>query len=39
MKKKSTENFKKLENNDLKKIKGGIIGWTCINGEWYYLNY
>lgn len=39
MEKKSIKNLKKLENKDLKKIKGGAQGWQYINGEWYYLEY
>ncbi|PXV67556.1 bacteriocin-like protein [Dysgonomonas alginatilytica] len=34
MKKKSIKNFKKLENKDLKKIKGGGSHYVLVNGEW-----
>lgn len=33
MKKKSIQNFKKLENKDLKKINGGVKIYATINGE------
>lgn len=40
MKKKLTKNLKKLENKDLKKIKGGGSGaWQYFDGEWHYIEY
>ncbi len=39
MKKKSINDFKKLENKDLKKINGGGKILTCVDGEWIYLEF
>lgn len=36
MKKKEVKNFKKLENSDLKKIRGGEKHWVYAGGEWFY---
>ncbi|MBF0576065.1 ComC/BlpC family leader-containing pheromone/bacteriocin [Dysgonomonas sp. GY617] len=39
MKKKSIKNFKKLENKDLKKIKGGEIHYVWVGDEWMAVDY
>ncbi len=37
MKTKSSQNFKKIENKDLKKIKGGQKYWTYADGRWVVI--
>lgn len=39
MKKKSIKDFKKLENKDLKKIKGGEKHYISIGGELVVIEY
>lgn len=39
MKKKSIKDFKKLDNKDLKKIKGGEKHYVNIGGEWVVIEY